>query len=81
MVVKIYGQYCSMYDELLKNIKTAKKQVKELIDVQEITKSHEILNDGVMSMPGLAVNGRIVGQGKVFSVDEICDFILKSNNA
>lgn len=44
-------------------------------DCQHVTDLQEILSLGVMSLPGLVINGKVVSYGKILSKKDIQKFI------
>ncbi len=71
MKIEILGPGCPRCQSLEAN---AKQAVKELgIDAQviKVTEMGKIMSYGVMSTPGIVVDGKVMGSGKLFSVDEI----------
>ncbi len=71
MKIEILGPGCPRCQSLEAN---AKQAVKELgIDAQviKVTEMGKIMSYGVMSTPGIVVDGKVKGSGKLFSVDEI----------
>lgn len=75
MKVQVYGTGCANCKALEK---TAKKAVEELdmnVEIVKIQDMDKILEAGLMSMPGFAVEGEIKSMGRVPSVDEIKKWI------
>ncbi len=71
MKIEILGPGCPRCQSLEAN---AKQAVKELgIDAQviKVTEMGKIMSYGVMSTPGIVVDGKVMGSGKLFSVEEI----------
>ena len=44
-------------------------------DCQHVTDLHQILAFGVMSLPGLVINDKVVSYGKILSKNDILRFI------
>ncbi len=69
--IEILGTGCAKCQRLEKN---AKKAVKELgidAEVEEVQDLQEISSRGVMSTPGLAVDGEVKATGKVLNPEQI----------
>lgn len=83
MLIKVYGMYCGMYDELLKNVRAATKseKYKNKVKVVEVTNRNELLAQGVTRYPSLGIDDKIISKGKVHTEDEICELIDKGDNA
>ena len=73
MVVKVYGQFCSMYDALLKNVKMAIQDSGKNIDLKVYNKDADFVKDNVIYMPTLKINDRTVAEGKVLNKNEILE--------
>lgn len=70
MNVKVLGGGCSKCETLLKNTKEAISNLKMEAEVEYITDFSVIASYGIMSMPALVVNEKVVSMGKVLkSVD------------
>ncbi len=50
------------------------------IEVEYITDMQKVMQYGVMSMPALVVNEKVVGTGKVYKPDEIVGLLKKFAN-
>lgn len=49
-------------------------------EVEQISDFNEIMKLGVLSTPGLVINGEVVSTGKLLSVKQIVNLIEKSKN-
>ena len=67
MNIKVLGGGCKNCEALLKSAKEAVASK----EIEYITDMEKIMTYGVMSMPALMVNGKIVSSGKVLKVKEI----------
>lgn len=75
MKVQVYGTGCANCKALEK---AAKKAVEELdmdVEIVKIQDMDKILEAGLMSMPGFAVEGEMKSMGRLPSVDEIKKWI------
>ena len=63
--VKVLGAGCKSCHEMYENTKQAVKNVGLNIEVEYITDMQKIMEYGVMSMPALVVNEKVVSMGKV----------------
>ena len=75
LTIKVYGSGCKGCKTLHQNVIDALAEVNIAADVQYITDMQKIMETGVMSLPALAVNEKIVSSGKVLSVVEIRKFL------
>lgn len=75
MKIEILGPGCARCEQLAKNVEEAAKSLGisyELVKVKDMAK---IVGYGVMSTPGIVVDGKLKGAGKLFTVDEIKGFL------
>ena len=71
MNVKVLGGGCSKCETLLANTKEAVANVGVEADVEYITDFAVIGSYGIMSMPALVVDEKVVSMGKVLNSSEI----------
>ena len=75
--VKVLGSGCKgchqLYDNTLKAAEGTNIQVEYITDLQKIAEY------GVMSMPALVVNGKVVSAGKVLKPADIAKLIYNQN--
>ena len=71
MNVKVLGGGCSKCETLLANTKDAVANVGVEADVEYITDFAVIGSYGIMSMPALVVDEKVVSMGKVLNSSEI----------
>ncbi|MFR4479267.1 MAG: thioredoxin family protein [Fusobacterium sp.] len=69
--VRIIGSGCKNCQTLEKNTLEAISELGLKAEVKHITDFAEIATYGIMSTPGLWINGKIVSYGKVLSKDEV----------
>ncbi len=75
MEIKILGTGCSKCDKLEKNIKTALKELNIEATIEKVDDLVQIVNYGVMTTPGLVIDGQIETIGKVPSVKDIKELL------
>lgn len=75
--VQVLGSGCKSCKTLHENVLEVVKNAGLDCNVEYITDLEKIMPFGVMRMPALAVNGKVVSSGKVLSRDEI-NKLLKS---
>lgn len=76
LTIKVYGSGCKGCQSLHQNVIDALAEMNIAADVQYITDMQKIMETGVMSMPALAVNDKIVSAGKVLSVAEVKNYLV-----
>lgn len=69
--VRILGSGCKNCQTLEKNTLEAVNELGLKAEVKHITDFTEIAEYGIMSTPGLWINGKIVSYGKVLSKNEV----------
>ncbi len=71
MEIKILGTGCSKCDKLEKNIEIALKELNIQANIIKVENLAEIVSYGVMSTPGLVIDGKVKTIGKVPSVKDL----------
>lgn len=69
--IKVLGSGCKSCHELYENTKEAVKNAGLSMEVDYITDLEKIMGYGIMSMPGLVVNDKVVSAGKVLKAADI----------
>jgi small redox-active disulfide protein 2 len=69
--IQILGTGCTKCSELAANAKEAASQLGAEVEFEKITDLKEIMKFGVMTTPGLAIDGRVVSQGKLLKPEQI----------
>lgn len=69
--IKVLGAGCKSCHELYENTKKAVKSMSLSVDTEYITDMKKIMEYGVMSMPALVVNEKVVSMGKVLKAADI----------
>ncbi|MGI5895023.1 MAG: thioredoxin family protein [Candidatus Merdivicinus sp.] len=75
--IKVLGAGCKSCHELYENAKQAVKDMGLSVEVEYITDMQKIMEYGVMSMPALVVNEKVVSMGKVLKTDGIMSLLYK----
>ena len=75
MKIKILGTGCAKCKALEENAKKAVAQAGIFAQVEKVEDLVEIMNYGVMSTPGLVIDGEVKSTGKLLSHEEIKAFI------
>ena len=69
--VKVLGAGCKFCHEQYENTKEAIKSMGLCVEVEYITDMQKVMEYGVMSMPALVVNEKVMSQGKVLKVADV----------
>ena len=76
MKLKIYGSGCSKCNLLTEHAETAARELGISYELEKVTDMNSIIDAGVMHTPALAVNDKIVIEGKVPSAEKIKKFLV-----
>ena len=69
--IQIYGTGCAKCTQLSQHAEAAAQALGLEYQIEKITDINAIIDAGVMSTPGLGVDGEIKSTGKVLSVESI----------
>lgn len=75
MKVQVYGTGCAKCNMLEKAVKQAVKDTGVNAEVVKVSDIDAIVDAGILTTPGLAVDGELKSQGRVPSQDEIKKWI------
>ena len=76
--IKVLGAGCKSCHELYKNAKEAVKAMGLSVEVEYITDMQKVMEYGVMSMPAVVVNEKVVSTGKVLKAADVEKLLRKS---
>jgi small redox-active disulfide protein 2 len=71
MKIEILGTGCAKCNELEAKVKQAVAQSGKFVVIEKVADLQKIMAYGVMSTPGLVIDGEVKSTGKVLSVEEI----------
>lgn len=74
MKIEILGTGCSKCETLTNNAKIAIANAKIFAQIEKVEDPIKIMEYGVMSTPGLVIDGEVKSTGKVLSAQEIQEF-------
>ena len=69
--IQILGTGCAKCQKLTENAKTAADSLGVAYELEKVTNINDIMAFGVMTTPGLAVDGKVLSTGKLLSPEEI----------
>lgn len=75
--IKILGAGCKSCHEQYENAKAAIKAMGLSAEVEYITDMQKVMEYGVMSMPAIVVNEKVVSQGKVLKAADVSKLLHK----
>lgn len=73
--VKVLGTGCPKCELLYENVVRALEELGIEADIVKVRDPMQIAVHGVLTTPGLIIDGKLVSQGRVLSVEEIKDYI------
>ena len=77
--VKILGAGCKSCHEQYENAKAAVQALGLNVEVEYITDMEKVMEYGVMSMPAIVVNEKVVSMGKVLKAADVEKLLRKMN--
>ncbi len=75
MKIEILGPGCPRCQALEANVKEAVAELGIDAEIEKVTETAKIMGYGVVSTPGVVVDGQVKGFGKLFSKDEIKEML------
>ena len=75
--IKVLGAGCKSCHEQFENAKAAVKAMGLAVEVEYITDMEKIMEYGVMRMPAIVVNDKVVSVGKVLKAAEVEKLLKK----
>lgn len=75
--IKVLGAGCKSCHEQYENVKKAVTSMNLAADVEYITDMEKVMSYGVMSMPAIVVNEKVVTMGKVLKADQVEELLKK----
>lgn len=64
-IIKIYGSGCANCKELEQMCYTVLQELQINASVEKISDIQEIIKTGILSTPGLEINGKMISSGKL----------------
>lgn len=76
MKIEILGTGCAKCNELEIKVKQAVAQSGKFVQIEKVSDIQKIMGYGVMSTPGLVIDGIVKSTGRVMSVEEIAALLV-----
>ncbi|HUV16574.1 MAG TPA: thioredoxin family protein [Pelolinea sp.] len=76
--IKVLGPGCANCKRLEQIARKAVDKLAANANIEKVTDYQEIVELGVMSTPGLVVNGEVVSSGRIPSETEVTEWISKA---
>ncbi len=77
MKIEILGPGCPKCHNTEENVKKALLELNKQAEVIKVTDINAMIDKGVMQTPALIIDGNIVMQGKIPTVEQVKQFIQK----
>jgi small redox-active disulfide protein 2 len=81
MEIKILGTGCPNCKTLVKNTMNALAELNIDANVEKVEDILKIMSYGIMHTPGIVIDGKVVLSGRVPSMKELKEIILKNQNS
>lgn len=75
--IKILGAGCESCHKQYENAKEAVKNLNLSVEVEYITDMQKVMTYGVMSMPAIVVNDKVVSMGKILKTADVEKLLKK----
>jgi len=75
MKIEVLGTGCAKCNELETKVKEAVARSGRFVQIEKVTDLQKIMGYGVMSTPGLVIDGKVVSTGRVPSPEELSGWI------
>jgi small redox-active disulfide protein 2 len=75
MKIEVLGTGCAKCNELEAKVKEAVAKSGKFVQIEKVSDLQKIMAYGVMSTPGLVIDGEVKSTGRVPGVDEILGMI------
>ena len=75
MLIKVLGPGCKNCVTLEKNVREALTRLGVEAEVEKVTDYADIMAHGVMSTPGLVIDGEVVSSGRVPTPTQVAELI------
>jgi small redox-active disulfide protein 2 len=79
MFIKVLGPGCSDCKALENRAKQAAEELNLSLEIREVQDIEEIAHYGVVSTPGLVINGKVVLAGYVPQVEELKELFMHNS--
>ncbi|MGN0622183.1 MAG: thioredoxin family protein [Porcipelethomonas sp.] len=76
--IRVLGAGCKSCHEQYENVKKAVAELGLSVEVEYITDMEKVTSYGVMSMPAIVVNEKVVSMGKVLKTADVVKLLAKA---
>ena len=75
MKIEVLGPGCPRCANVEANVKKALLELKKEVEIVKITDINTMIEKGVIQTPALIINGKIIVQGKIPTVEQLKEII------
>jgi small redox-active disulfide protein 2 len=75
MKIEVLGPGCPRCANVEANVKKALLELKKEVEIVKITDINTMIEKGVIQTPALIVNGKIIVQGKIPTIEQLKEII------
>ena len=79
-IIKVYGSGCSNCKKLEQMCYNALQELQIDASVEKVTDLQEIMKTGILSTPGLEINGKMISSGKLPTQSTLAHWIQDNIN-
>ena len=77
MKIEVLGPGCPRCANVEANVKKALLELKKEVEIVKITDINTMIEKGVIQTPALIINGKIIVQGKIPTVEQLKEIIQR----
>ncbi|KAF5066168.1 thioredoxin family protein [Proteiniclasticum sp. QWL-01] len=77
MKIQILGTGCDKCDKMMDRLTQLKKSGTCDFELEKVESLIDIMKFGVMTTPGLVIDGKLISQGKVYTVEQLEELLKK----
>ncbi len=77
MKIQILGTGCDKCDKMMDRLNQIKKSGTFDFELEKVEDLVEIMTHGVMTTPGLVIDGKLISQGKVYTPEKLEELLKK----
>ena len=78
--IKVLGPGCANCKRLEQLTRQAVEKLELAADIEKVTEYGQILAYGIMSTPGLVINGEVVSYGRIPTNQEITNWLIAAQS-
>lgn len=77
MKIQILGTGCDKCDKMMDRLNQIKRDGQYDFELEKVEDLLQIMSYGVMTTPGLVIDGRLISQGKVYTAEKLNELLAK----